>query len=131
MEKPIVGAAAFIKKSGKILLTYDPKFEFWRVPGGKIEYGERVEDTLKREMKEELSVDIFVDRFLGFGQDEVVIWKEEKICRVILYFECHIVSGEIKKSDEVTDFNWLTIEEIKKYNNLEPAMMDYYKTHTH
>ena len=73
-----------------------------------------------------MDVEISVDKFLGFGQDNRT-WKKRTGTRLILYFECHIISGEVKKSEEVTNFIWLTIEKIKKHDNLEPAMLDYFK----
>ena len=127
IERPVLVVSAFIKKDNKFLLTHDPKFEFWRVPGGKPRFGEKMEDALKREMKEELGMKISVDKFLGFGQDVVTPWKKEIGSRLILYFKCHIISGEIKKSKEVTDFTWLTLKEIKMHKNLEPAMLDFFK----
>ena len=126
IERPVLVVSAFIKKDNKFLLTHDPKFEFWRVPGGKPRFGEKMEDALKREMKEELGMKISVDKFLGFGQDVVTPWKKEIGSRLVLYFKCHIISGEIKKSKEVTDFTWLTLKEIKMHKNLEPAMLDFF-----
>ena len=62
-EKPTVIVSAFIEKDGKYLLTLDPKFGFWRVPGGRVEPNEKVEDTLVREMKEELNIEIKILEF--------------------------------------------------------------------
>ncbi|NIO45065.1 MAG: NUDIX domain-containing protein [Candidatus Aenigmarchaeota archaeon] len=125
--RPVLVVSAFIRKEDKFLLTYDPKFEFWRVPGGKPNNEEKIENALKREMKEELDIEISVDKFLGFGQDVVTIWKKRIVTRLILYFECHVASGKIKKSEEVTDYKWLTLGEIKNHDNLEPAMVDFFK----
>ena len=126
IERPVLVVSAFIEKGNKFLLTYDPKFEFWRVPGGKPKYGEKIEDALKREMKEELGVEISIDKFLGFGQDVVTVWKKETGSRLILYFKCHIISGELRKSEEALDFTWLELEEIKNHKNLEPAMLNFF-----
>jgi hypothetical protein len=43
------------------------------------------------------------------------------------YLNSHIISSEIRKSKEVADFAWLTLREIKKHKNLEPAMLDFLK----
>jgi 8-oxo-dGTP diphosphatase len=75
-EEPILVVSAFIRKNNKFLLIFDPKFEFWRVPGGRPKFGEKIEDALKREMKEELGLKISVDKFLGFGQDKVILWRK-------------------------------------------------------
>lgn len=57
-KKPTVVASAFIKKNDKYLLTFSPKFGFWRVPGGRPDFGEKVKDALRREIKEELGAEI-------------------------------------------------------------------------
>lgn len=47
------------RKPGKRLAS------FWEFPGGKIEEGETPEECLKREMKEELGIDINVGQYFG------------------------------------------------------------------
>ncbi len=63
--QPVV--IALIKKDGKYLLTrrvqFDPEDEqykpyVWHVPGGGIEFGESPETAIKREIREELGVDV-------------------------------------------------------------------------
>lgn len=43
--------------------------EFWTFPGGRAEIGETAEETLKREMKEELGIDVEVIRLLWFVEN--------------------------------------------------------------
>lgn len=127
-DYPVLAVSAFIEKAGKYLLVNDPKMKYWRVPGGRVDYGEKVEATLKREMKEELDIDVDVKEFLGFGQDKVVIWEKLETSRLVLFFRCGF-SGEIKIKDEkeVLEFRWLTLDEIKKHDKLEPVMLDLFR----
>ena len=56
-----VRVAALIKNSrGEILLIqqHKKKSHYWLLPGGGIEFGESAEDALKREIKEELNLEI-------------------------------------------------------------------------
>lgn len=129
-KRPVVIASAFIKKDDKYLLTFDPKFGFWRVPGGRLDFGEKVEDTLKREMKEELNIGIEIIKFLGFGQDTVISTRKKiEASRLLLYFECKIKEGAIKPiaPDEISEMKWLSLNEIKKHKNLEPGMIDFFR----
>ena len=132
LKKAAAVISGFIKKGNKYLVVYDPRFNdkgFWRVPGGRPEDDEKVEDTLKREIKEELGLDIKIKRFLGFGQDYVLIRRKGyNRSRVILYFECEVLAGEPKIDNyEATELKWVTLDEMKKIKPLEPALHDFFK----
>ena len=120
--------SAFIEKDNKYLLIYDPRFSCWRVPGGKVAFGEKIEDALLREMKEELKVKLDIDKFLGFGQDKMVFKKKFQTSRIIFYFRCKIKSDEINPDQkEISKYKWLSLSEIKKHRNLEGVMKDYFR----
>ena len=65
--KVIDVVAAIIHKDGAYFATQRGYGEFegmWEFPGGKIEPGESRESALKREIQEELGIDITIDKFL-------------------------------------------------------------------
>lgn len=58
-----VRAVAVIVRNGKVLFQKRKQDKFWALPGGKIRVGEKSEDTIKRELQEELELNNFnVDR---------------------------------------------------------------------
>lgn len=122
-------AAAFIKYKGKFLLTFDPKFGFWRVPGGRMEKQESPEKTLVREMKEELGIRVYVRKFLGFGRDFIYVKSQKRMrSRCILYFLAYTKTNKIcPLKSEVTKIQWLSLKQLKKVKPLEPAMIDLLK----
>ena len=65
--KTIEVVAAIIYKDGAYFVTQRGYGEFegmWEFPGGKVESGESVEFALKREIREELCIDISIRKFL-------------------------------------------------------------------
>ena len=57
----VVGVAIH---NDKVLLHQADGDSFWSLPGGRVEFGEAAEETLRREMREELDVEIEVVRLL-------------------------------------------------------------------
>jgi ADP-ribose pyrophosphatase YjhB (NUDIX family) len=65
------GAARFNYRAGAIclrdqhiLLNTTPRFSFWWIPGGRVDMRESSNDALRREMREELGVEIEIGRLL-------------------------------------------------------------------
>jgi 8-oxo-dGTP diphosphatase len=64
MTKPIllVAAAALIDADNRVLIAKRPEGKslagLWEFPGGKVSEGETPEEALRRELKEELSIDV-------------------------------------------------------------------------
>jgi len=60
-----VAACALIDADGRVLIAERPAGKpmagLWEFPGGKVEEGERPEQTLIRELKEELGIDVSED----------------------------------------------------------------------
>ena len=62
MKHVLVSAVALIDADGRILLAQRPEDKhmggMWEFPGGKVEQGETAEAALRREIKEELGIDL-------------------------------------------------------------------------
>lgn len=118
--KEIKVVAAIIQKENKILATkrgYGEFINMWEFPGGKIESGETKEQALVREIKEELNIEISVDKF--------AIDIEYQYPNFYLFMSCFMCS--IKECSiellEHNDGKWITKEELNTLNWL-PADID-------
>lgn len=66
-----IGAGAAVIEGDKILLVqvnYGPAKGGWIFPGGRVEAGEKIDEALKREVKEETGLSVLVEGLVGFRQ---------------------------------------------------------------
>lgn len=118
--RPIAGAGALIIKNGKLLLVKrgaKPGQGKWSIPGGLMELGERVQDTIVREVKEECGLDIEVERLIDVFDS---ITRDEKgriqYQFVVVNFLVEIKGGILKNADDVLEARWVPIDKVEKYN---------------
>jgi 8-oxo-dGTP diphosphatase/A/G-specific adenine glycosylase len=82
---------------------------FWEFPGGKIEGNETVQECIKREILEEIGIDIAVDSHL------ITIDHTYSHFRVNLQvYNCRYLSGEAR-AIECEEIRWVTIQELDNY----------------
>ena len=105
--KQIEVVAAVIHKDGAYFATQRGYGEFegmWEFPGGKIEPGESRESALKREIQEELGIDITVNKFLCTTDYDYSSFHLTMHC-----YLCSIESGEIELREHKSA-RWLTVD---------------------
>ena len=84
----------------------------WEFPGGKVEKGERPEQALIRELKEEISIDVTANclaplTFASHSYDDFHLLMPLYVCRK---WDGHIVLNE------ATDSKWLKPNEMRNLN---------------
>lgn len=113
--EPTVGAVIFNKK-GKLLLVKSPKwFDKFVLPGGHIELGEKAEEALKREIKEEIGLDIENIEFIQY-QDAIYtpeFAKKKHFLYLDFIAECKDDNVAID-GDEITEYCWVESSEALK-----------------
>jgi len=125
--KDSVSAIIIRKEDNKVFITRrkeNKEFSpgLWETVGGRIEKGETVEEALKREVKEELNVDIKnFDHFGDYGYKDY-----NKLFKT---FIVELEKEPIPNKSDFEEWGWYLKEEIenKKFAaNCKERIMDYY-----
>ena len=108
-----IGVAVIRNKQGQILidrrLAKGEMAGLWEFPGGKIEINETVEECIKREISEELAIEVEV------GARLVTIDHTYSNFEVTLFVHhCQYLSGE-PQPIECEEIRWVTLAEISNY----------------
>ena len=107
--KNIDVVAAIIYKDSAYFATQRGYGEFegmWEFPGGKIEPGESRESALRREIQEELGIDITIDKFLCTTDYDYPSFHLTMHC-----YLCSVKSGMIELREHKSA-RWLTVESL-------------------
>ena len=124
VKTTIIGVCPVIYENGKFLLTDrfdigdDPRDQYlkgcWQIPGGGIEFGESPEECAIRETKEELGIDVKINKLL-------LVYNKFNAERgwhgvFILYLVDRIdKNAEIKVDGvESSKYGWFTLDEARK-----------------
>ncbi|NIM46975.1 MAG: NUDIX domain-containing protein [Candidatus Aenigmarchaeota archaeon] len=130
MKIPRIVASVILKKENKILLVKEVLEDFkehWIFPGGGVDFGETITEAAKREVKEEIGLDIEIKEFLGFKE---AIFPQYKYHTVIFFFIGESSNDKIIKSDKILDAKYFSKEEIKNLKLVQSAewiLEDYIK----
>jgi ADP-ribose pyrophosphatase YjhB (NUDIX family) len=110
---PQLAVSAAIFLNGRCLLVrraHAPASGLYTLPGGRVEWGEPLNEALAREIREETSLDIEI---LGLaGWREILPTQSGSGHYVILPFAAHWRSGDVILNDELDDARWLLPNEI-------------------
>ncbi|MBU3661160.1 MAG: (deoxy)nucleoside triphosphate pyrophosphohydrolase [Flavobacteriales bacterium] len=110
--KEVHVTAAVIINENKILCVqrnenkYDYISKKWEFPGGKVEENEQLEETIRREIQEELNLIIEARSFLIQVNHQYPDFKLKMDT-----FICEIIDGKLKLNEHI-DYKWLTVEEL-------------------
>ena len=109
--RPIVGVGAAIYREGSILMAQrgkEPLKGWWSLPGGALELGERLEEGVRREVREETGLDVRPVRVLEIFER---IFRDAggvtEYHYVLIDYVCEITGGELCAGDDVCAVEWV------------------------
>ncbi|MEA3254301.1 MAG: NUDIX hydrolase [Candidatus Altiarchaeota archaeon] len=109
---PMLTVDAVILRDNSVVLIRrgNPPFkEKWALPGGFVEYGERVEDAVVREAKEETGLDINADKLSDVYSDPD---RDPRGHTVSVCFLCTPVGGGLKPDTDAIDARWFKLSKL-------------------
>jgi ADP-ribose pyrophosphatase YjhB (NUDIX family) len=113
----VPGASAVVlDEAGRILLHRRDDNELWSIPGGGMEVGERIADTVVREVREETGLEVEPEAIVGIysNPQHVVEYGDGEIRQQFsVCFACRLVGGELATSDESLEVGFFTPAEIE------------------
>ncbi|MGV3666309.1 MAG: NUDIX hydrolase [Leptospira bouyouniensis] len=124
-----VRVAALIQDpKGKILLVQQQKKQsgYWLLPGGGIEFGESGEEALKRELKEELSLEVSHSEFLLLNESIDPNQKRHLIQIVFLTKVKELLPVINAQEKAISGFGYFTPKEILEMD-LRPDIKHYFR----
>lgn len=118
-----VGVKVFLNnKEGKYLLLHRSSEKYkntkgtWDIVGGRINPGTKLLENLKREVKEETQLEILSEPKLIFAQD-IIPDAERHVVR--LTYTADTDGEPVLDTSENVEYKWLSIEELKKQEDLD------------
>ena len=110
--KEIDKIALLYLKDGQILSTLSKGKDTYYLPGGKREPSETDEETLIRECKEELTIDIKEDTIKYYGTFKAQAHGKSE--GIIVKMTCYTAefTGKIEPSSEIQEVRWLNYKDI-------------------
>jgi ADP-ribose pyrophosphatase YjhB (NUDIX family) len=109
-------SAIVIDQDGRLLLHRRDDNELWSIPGGAMEVGERIADTVIREVEEETGLEVKPERVVGIysNPQHVVAYADGEVRQQFsVCFACRVVGGDLVVNDESLEVGFFTPEQIE------------------
>ncbi len=133
--RPHIGVGCIIQYNNQILLIqrkYDPEAGKWSIPGGHLELGESPEEGAAREAKEEVGIDVKIEKLSGVV-NKILKDNEGQIKYhyvLINFFAVPVITADKKEpmiypSEECLDARFVSISELGNYD-LTKSLRDHF-----
>ena len=111
-KNPKLTVDGVIIKDNKIVLIrrkFEPFKNHWALPGGFVEYNEKTEDAVIREIFEETGLKTRIKKLIGVYSDPI---RDPRGHTVSIVYELEILKGKMIFGDDSSDVNFFNINEI-------------------
>jgi 8-oxo-dGTP diphosphatase len=118
-DRPIVAVGAIVAENGRVLMARrgkEPSYGLWSVPGGAVHLGEDLKAAARREIKEELGIEVELTDVIEI-MERVTRDAEGRIQYhyVVIDYLARHVGGEPTPSLEALEVRWIAPEDFPTY----------------
>lgn len=110
-RQAILAAAGVVVEDGRVLLLED-RWGRWGLPSGFIEEGEAPEETVQREILEELGVE---SEIVALLRPEIRWDGPEGSTFVLLHYAIRLLGRDFITNEEVVQYRWVPFSELGEY----------------
>ena len=116
---------------GQLLLVHKTDNDLWALPGGAMDVGESMAETVVREVKEETGIDVAVLGVVGIytNPNHVMAYDDGEVrqqCSIC--FTTRLLGGQLATSSETSEVEWVAPDRMNRLN-IHPSMrlrIDHY-----
>jgi 8-oxo-dGTP diphosphatase len=111
-KTPKITIDGIIKKGNEILLIKRRNIPFknsWALPGGYLEYNEKTEDAVIREIFEETGLVTEIINLIGVYSDPK---RDPRGHTVSIIYELRIIKGKLESGDDASDVNFFNLNNL-------------------
>ena len=117
-------SAVIVNDGGELLLQRRKDNDYWSLPGGVMELGESIAQTIVREVREETGLEVELTRLVGIYSDprHVIAYTNGEVRQQFsICFACRVVGGELHHSDESSDIGFFPKNRLASLN-IQPSI---------
>jgi mutator protein MutT len=124
--RPFLGVGTLIFEGRNILLVErakEPLKGYWSIPGGIVEAGEKLEDAVRREVREETGLEI--EPLAMFEIFERIMPDSEmrpEYHYVLIDYMCRVVGGQLAAASDVSQAAWVSEQNLREYRLTEGTL---------
>ncbi len=115
-KNPALTADIIIVHNSQIVLIKrlnNPYKDCWALPGGFVEYGEKVEDAAIREAKEETGLEVKLEKLVGVYSDPS---RDPRGHTVTVAYIASVIGGELNSNSDAKDAKYVPICDLEGIN---------------
>jgi 8-oxo-dGTP diphosphatase len=124
--RPWLGVGALIFEGAKILLVErakEPLMGYWSLPGGIVEAGEKLEDAIRREVREETGLEVeTASMFEIFERVIPDAGGRTEYHYVLIDYLCRPVGGRLEAASDVSRAAWVEERNLREYRLTEGTL---------